>query len=254
MLPAASLKAVRTPCAPRNRVGKEGDRDQPWERDSTADGGRHPLDTTHHARREEKVAHKITATEKSLMKPIRLISVGTLALFLGVLAPAFAQQDQGAKPDQQHEQHAKPAKQHAARPAKQEKQQRTKPATQRQPRPATTQPTHARTQPQHQQQARSQQHGLPPGHQWARSGQKDSRGHEYTPSRFGPDHHAHFQPNGGRFYNGHREFSYGGYWFYADAYPAWFYQQDVYFIMGADGLWYAVDAYDPSLMIQVYIQ
>ena len=25
---------------------------------------------------------------------------------------------------------------------------------------------------------------------------------------------------------------------YAGSYPAWFYQQDVYFVMGADGLWY----------------
>lgn len=183
------------------------------------------------------------------MKPIRFISVGTLALFLGILAPTFAQQDQGARPDQQHEQHAKPAKEHAAKPAKQAKQQRTRPANQH---PSST----ARTQrqPRQQQQARGQQHGLPPGHEWARSGQKDSRGHEYNPSRFGPDHHAHFAQNGGRFYNGHREYSYGGYWFYANSYPAWFYSQDVYFIMGVDGLWYAVDANDPSLMIQVYIQ
>ncbi|HTV82874.1 MAG TPA: hypothetical protein VME18_09515 [Acidobacteriaceae bacterium] len=177
------------------------------------------------------------------MKPIRLISTGTLALFLGVLAPAYAQQDQGAKPEQ-HEQKTKPAKQHAARPAKQEKQQQ---------RQARTQPTHEKTQPHQRQHASAQQHGLPPG-QWAHSGQKDSRGHEYSPARFGPDHHARFEQNSGRVYNGHREYAYGGYWFYADTYPAWFYQQDVYFIMGADGLWYAVAYGDPSLMIQVYIQ
>ena len=102
------------------------------------------------------------------------------------------------------------------------------------------------------QQVKGQQHEQAQG-QWAQNGQKDSRGHEYTESRFGRDHHAHFEQNGGRFYQGRREYSYGGYWFYAGAYPAWFYQQQVYFIMGADGLWYAV-AYDhPSLMFQVNI-
>jgi hypothetical protein len=45
----------------------------------------------------------------------------------------------------------------------------------------------------------------------------------------------------------------GGYWFYAGVYPPWFYQQDVYFIMGADGLWYAVAYGNPSLMFQVDI-
>ena len=102
------------------------------------------------------------------------------------------------------------------------------------------------------QQVNGQQHEQAQG-QWAHNGQKDSRGHEYTESRFGRDHHARFEENGGRFYQGRREYSYGGYWFYAGAYPAWFYQQQVYFIMGADGLWYAV-AYDhPSLMFQVNI-
>ena len=42
--------------------------------------------------------------------------------------------------------------------------------------------------------------------------------------------------------------------FYAGAYPAWFYQQDVYFIMGADGLWYAVAYGNPSLTFQVDIE
>ena len=34
----------------------------------------------------------------------------------------------------------------------------------------------------------------------------------------------------------------------------WFYQRDVYFIMGADGLWYAVAYDDPSLTFQVNIE
>lgn len=83
---------------------------------------------------------------------------------------------------------------------------------------------------------------------------EDNGGHEYSPARLGPDHHARFEENGGRYYNGRREYSYGGYWFYAGSYPAWFYQQDVYFIMGADGLWYAVAYGNPSLMFQVDIE
>jgi hypothetical protein len=199
------------------------------------------------------------AMEKQRMKPIRLITMGTLALFLGVLVPAHAQQDQGAKPEQ-HEQQTKPAKkQKAAKPSKQEKKQAKAQQKQQQKEQRTNtanqnQPRQDRSQPAHQQEAKGQQHGLPPGHQWAHSGQKDSRGHEYNPSRFGPDHHARFEQNAGREYNGHREYSYGGYWFYADTWPEWFFDQDVYFIMGDDGMWYAVSYDDPSLMIEVNIE
>lgn len=191
------------------------------------------------------------------MKPIRLISTGTLALLLGVLVPAYAQQDQGAKPEPQHEQQTKPAKkQKAAKPSKQERKQAKAEQKEQQKEQRTAnqnQPRQDRTEPAHEQQARGQQHGQPQGH-WAHDGQKDSRGHVYSQARFGPDHHAHFDQNGGRFYNGHREYSFGGYWFYADAWPAWFYQQDVYFVLGDDGLWYAVSYDDPSLMIQVNIE
>lgn len=203
--------------------------------------------------------------EERRMKGIRLMGIGTLAILLGVLAPAFAQQDQGAKPEQ-HEQQNKPTKQKAAKPAKQEQQQamgqqkqqqkqqqqHATTANQNQQRQARTQQTQQDNQRQ-QQQARGQQHGQPQG-QWAGNGQRDSRGHVYTQARFGPEHHARFEEAGGRFYNGRREYSYGGYWFYAGSYPAWFYQQDVYFIMGADGLWYAVAYGDHSLTFQVDIE
>jgi hypothetical protein len=156
------------------------------------------------------------------MKPV---IVGALLLLFGVTVPAFAQEEN-------HEESAKPAaKQEEAKPAKQEQ---AKPVEKQQ---QAVSP--------HAQQAQGQ---------YAKSGQKDSRGHEYNTSRFGPDHHARFVATGGRLYNGRREYSYGGYWFYAGAYPAWFYQQDVYFIMGADGLWYAVAYGNPSLTFQVNIE
>lgn len=215
------------------------------------------------------------------MKPLRLISTGILVLFLGVLAPAYAQQDQGAKPEKQ-EQQTKPKKQQEAKPGKQEQQQakgqqqqqqkqqqqQAKSANQseqrqakgqqqqqqkQQQQQARTQQNQEKSQQHQQQQASGQQHQQAQG-QWAHNGQKDSRGHEYNASKFGSEHHARFQENGGRYYNGRREYSFGGYWFYAGAWPAWFYQQDVYFVMGADGLWYAVAYGNPSLMFQVDIE
>ncbi|MGB2624610.1 MAG: hypothetical protein WA857_05085 [Candidatus Acidiferrum sp.] len=188
------------------------------------------------------------------MKALSLISTGALLLLLGAVAPTYAQEEkpqQEAKPQKQEEK-AKPQKQEQAKP---EKQEQAKPA--RQEKPAQAKPEkqqQARSTKQNQvQQSKSPQHKPAQG-QWARNGQKDSQGHVYNASRFGRDHHARFEQNGGRFYQGRREYSYGGYWFYAGAYPPWFYQQQVYFVMGADGLWYAVAYGNPSLRFQVYIQ
>ena len=215
------------------------------------------------------------------MKRCGLISTGVLLLLLGAVPPTYAQEEkpqQEAKPQKQEEQ-AKPQKQEQqAKPAKEEKQAQVKPEKQQKQQQATSakqeQQKESKGQEQQQQQQqqakstkqehvqqvkgqqdqqRGQQSGQAQG-QWAHNGQKDSRGHEYNESRFGREHHARFEEHGGRFYNGRREYSYGGYWFYAGAYPAWFYQQDVYFIMGADGLWYAVAYGNPSLMFQVNIE
>jgi hypothetical protein len=195
------------------------------------------------------------------MRQTGLISTGVLLLVLGVAVPAHARQDdakppkqeQQAKPEKQQEQ-AKPEKQQEAKPVK---QQEAKPAKQEQPAKTQQARTNSRNQQQlkqvkatsQDQQAKSQPQG-----QWAHNGQKDSRGHVYNESRFGRDHHTRFVATGGRMYNGRREYSYGGYWFYAGVYPPWFYQQDAYFIMGADGLWYAVAFGDPSLTFQVDIE
>jgi len=229
--------------------------------------------------------------EATFMKALGVISTTALFLTLGMTFPAFAQEEhhqQEAKPEKQQEQ-AKPAKQEQqqqakgqqeqkqqqqqAKPARQEqqqqakgqqeqqqKQQQEKAAKQQEQQQARGQQQEKQQQQQQakssrqeqQQQARGQQHEQAHG-QWAHNGQKDSRGHEYNENRFGREHHARFQEHGGRYYDGRREYSYGGYWFYAAAYPAWFYREDVYFIMGADGLWYAVAYDNPSLMLQVEI-
>jgi outer membrane biosynthesis protein TonB len=210
------------------------------------------------------------------MKTLGVISTTALFLLLGATVPAFAQEEhheEAAKPAKQEEQ-AKPAgKQEQAKPEKQEQQpkdakreEHAEPAKQEEAKPEKQQA--AKPQKQEGQQAGSEQkqskeqpgrqqqsgQGQQSQGQYAKNGQKDSYGHEYNESRFGPNHHARFEENGGRFNNGRREYSYGGYWFYAGAYPAWFYQQDVYFVLGADGLWYAVAYGNPSLTFQVNIE
>jgi flagellar motor protein MotB len=222
------------------------------------------------------------------MKVLGVISTTAVFLLLGATAPAFAQeehQEEGAKPAQ-HEEQAKPApRQEQAKPEKQEqqakpaKQEQAKPEKQQQQAKPEKQEQQAKSQEENQQkktqqqaksqqqetkqqqnEAKSQEHqqqakgqAQESQGQYARNGQKDKYGHEYNESHFGPSHQTRFQENGGRYYNGRREYSYGGYWFYAGTYPAWFYQQDVYFIMGADGLWYAVASGNPSLTFQVSI-
>jgi glucan-binding YG repeat protein len=205
--------------------------------------------------------------EATSMKALGVISTTALFLFLGATVPAFAQEEhheEEAKPEKQQEQakpakqqeEAKPAKQQEeAKPAKQQEQAKTekqqqeaKPVKQEEAKPVKQEETRPAKQ-----QEQANEHAQKSQGQYAHDGQKDSHGHVYTSSRFGPDHHARFVANGGRFYNGRREYSYGGYWFYAGSYPAWFYQQDVYFIMGADGIWYAVAINDPSLTFVVNI-
>jgi hypothetical protein len=229
--------------------------------------------------------------EAKRMKVLGVISTTAVFLLLGASVPAFAQDEhheEGAKPAQ-HEEQAKPEKQEQAKPQQQEqqakpaKQEQAKPEKQQQQAKPQKQEQQAKSQEenqqkhthqaksqqqqetkQQQQQAKTQQNeekgqqqakgqAQQSQRQYARNGQKDRYGHEYNESRFGPNHHARFEENGGREYGGLREYSYGGFWFYAGAYPPWFYQRDVYFVMGADGLWYAVAYDEPSLTFQVNI-
>jgi len=192
------------------------------------------------------------------MKALSLISTGVLVLLLGAVAPTYAQEEkhEEAKPAAKQEQAKPAAKQEQAKPAA--KHEEAKPAASHaeakpaaghsEEKPAAN---HGEAKPAAKKQEAS--HAQQSHPDYAKNGQKDSRGHVYSTSRFGPDHHSRFVETGGRMYNGRREFSYGGYWFYAGAYPPWFYQQDVYFVMGPDGLWYAVAVGNPSLTFQVDI-
>src|SRR5580704_2940397 len=139
------------------------------------------------------------------MKVLGVISTTALFLLLGATIPTFAQeehQEDCAKPAQ-HEEEAKPApKQEQTKPQKQEEQpktvkkEETKP--QKQEQQAKSQQTEEKNQ--HQQEAKAQPQQSQG--QFARNGQKDSSGHVYNESHFGPNHHARFEANGGREYNG----------------------------------------------------
>jgi hypothetical protein len=192
-----------------------------------------------------------TVMEETKMKALSLIGTGVLVLLLGAAAPTYAQEEkqEEAKPAPKKEEAKPAAKQGEAKPAA--KQEEAKPAAkQGEAKPAAKQGEAKSAAKQGEAKpAAKQSQG-----QFAKDGQKDSRGHAYSTSKFGPDHHARFVATGGRLFNGRREYSFGGYWFYAGAYPPWFYEQDVYFILGADGLWYAVAYGDPSLTFQVDIE
>jgi outer membrane biosynthesis protein TonB len=157
-------------------------------------------------------------------------------------------QEQQAKPQKQ-EQQAKSQEQNQQKQAQQEAKGQQQQEKKHQQQQTKTQQNQEKGQQQQQANGHAQQSQA----QYARNGQKDRYGHEYNESHFGPNHHARFEESGGRYYGERREYSYGGYWFYAGAYPPWFYQRDVYFVMGADGLWYAVAYDDPSLTFQVDI-
>src|SRR5271154_5789301 len=147
--------------------------------------------------------------EATIMKALSLISTGVLVLLLGAVAPSYAQEskpDDSAKPAAKQEETKPAAKQEEAKPAA--KQEETKPVAKQE---------EAKPEAKHQEADHAQQSQG----QYARNGQKDSRGHEYTTSKFGPDHHARFAATGGRFTDGRREYSYGGSWVYAGTYPPW---------------------------------
>ncbi len=202
------------------------------------------------------------------MKRFGAISAMAAFFFLGATVGTFAQEEhhedaakpaeheEAAKPPQQERQ-AEPAKHEESKPEKQEEAK--PPARQEQPKPTAKQQEdvkkqqQVRTQTEEKTQTRETSRTQETNSRWAKSGTKDRQGHVYDEGRFGPSHATHFEANGGRYVSGRREYSYGGYWFYANNYPPWFYQQSVYFVLGADGIWYAVAVNDPSLTFAVEI-
>ena len=195
------------------------------------------------------------------MKALSLISTGVLVLLLGAVAPTYAQeekQEPETKPPKQEEP-AKPKEQEKAKPTKQEPE--TKPPKQEQP--ANLKSRRRQSPPNRNKKPSRRNRNSSKPRVSSRTKHKGSgptmvrkiiAATSTMKAGLDCEHHARFEEHGGREYNGRREYSYGGYWFYAGSYPAWFYQQDVYFIMGADGVWYAVAYGNPSLTFQVNIE
>ena len=151
------------------------------------------------------------------MKVLGVISTTAVFLLLGATVPAFAQeehQEEGAKPaqheepakpaakqeqakPQKQEEQAKPVKQEEAKPQKQEEQQRGGLQSRKKPnrrsrnrnsRRRLSKPKRKISSPQEAKAQPQKSHG-----QYARNGQKDSSGHVYNESHFGPNHHARFE-------------------------------------------------------------
>src|SRR5580700_10309011 len=186
------------------------------------------------------------------MKTIEVLTIATLFLLPGVIAPAYAQgqrepeKQQQARPAQQPQhaqQQARPAQQpqqaqQQARPAQQPQhaQQQARPAqqpqrAQQQARPAQ-QPQRAQQQAgPAQQPQRAQQQAGPAQHSADRAG--TAGGHGRIPddrfrASFGRGHTFHVSRSD--FDGGSRRFRYGGFWFaMADPWPeGWLYTDSVY--------------------------
>src|ERR1700691_5664083 len=117
--------------------------------------------------------------EATNMKALSLISTGILVLLLGAVAPTYAQDEkqEEAKPAAKREEAKPPAKQEEAKPPA--KREEAKPPAKQEP---------AKPEAKRQEAAPAQKSQG----QYAKNGQKDSRGHVYSTSKFGPDHHARF--------------------------------------------------------------
>jgi hypothetical protein len=81
----------------------------------------------------------------------------------------------------------------------------------------------------------------------------DRYGHNFRHDDFGRAHFTRFGRGDGRWYGGHREYFFGGFWFYSYGWPGWFYNCNTYFDIGPDGFWYAYCYDNPGLYFRVYI-
>lgn len=175
------------------------------------------------------------------MKLVGIISTAVLSLTLGVVAPAFAQEQH----DQQEEQKDKPAAKETekkAQPAKPEEKNaqpeknakpEARPAQEQEksakPEEKNTQERHAQAKP-----AAQAQHGRIPDDRYKAS---FGQGHTFRVSQGD--------------YNNHR-FQYGGYSFgFVGVWPSnWLYTQNVY-VIEIDGVYYLCNASYPGVNIEL---
>jgi hypothetical protein len=225
------------------------------------------------------------------MRRVSLIGAEVLLLFLGVVAPSHARQDQheqgsrAPKQDQQakpeRQQQAKPEEQKQAKPqAQQQKPQtQTKPARQEQRQQPKAQPEQAKSngkQQEQQKQANNQQERAGKQRQQSASLRPPQRTQEEQTRRRAepslrlsamgksriPD--ARFRSNFGRTHefrigeprlvNGYSRFQYGGYWFgFVQPWPLdWYYTDNVY-VDYISGRYYLCNPYYPGVHIAITV-
>ena len=225
------------------------------------------------------------------MKQFTVISAGVLLFFLGVVAPAYARQDQheqdshGPKQGQQ----SKPEEQRQAKP---EEQKQAKPAKEQQQQPAKAPPEQAKANTHQQQQAKVQQAQAKqnneqkpaqartqptrqPGRQSASSRPPQRTEEAQTRQRAEPDLRlsamsssripdARFHSSFGRAHSfrigsprmvgGYSRFQYGGYWFgFVQPWPADWYYTDAVYIDYIAGQYYLCNPYYPGVHVAITV-
>jgi hypothetical protein len=210
------------------------------------------------------------AMEATHMKTVQVIGTGALFLLLGVVAPAYTQEE--AKPSKQEE--AKPAKQEEkAKPAKQE--EKTAPPKQEEkatPAKHEEKPAPAR-QEEKAQPAKQEEHAkaAPQDHpqQVQRTKQAEEKqraepalrlsvnAHSRIPddrfrTSFGREHR--FRIDSPRMVEGYSRFQYGGFWFgFVQPWPEdWYYTDDVY-VDFVDGGYYLYNPSYPEARIEISV-
>jgi len=194
------------------------------------------------------------------MRPIGLISAAVLFLFLGAVAPTYAQ-DQPAKPEEQQAKDRK--KQEKEKPAKSEEQAKdqNKQGKEQQAKPEEQQAKGQQKQekelqagssqgPQRTQQAEAKQRAEPALRLSLGGGGRipDDR----FRSNFGREHS--FRIGSPRMIGGYSRFEYGGFSFgFVDPWPEnWYYVDDVY-VDFMDGEYYLYNPYYPGVRIAICV-
>ena len=186
---------------------------------------------------------------------LSLILAGMLSLSLGMQAQKNQNKGGGRQQSQpQARQQSAPRQQAQSQPRQQaqpqarQQSQRTYSQPQQRTqvqRQAPQQRQQTQTYSRQTQQRQSQSYGA-----YAR---RDNGGHVYDTRTFGRQHYSHFSANSFVYRGGHQSIYFGGYYFWANEYPSWFYTCNVYFELGDDMNWYGMCYDRPSLRIQVFV-
>lgn len=79
-------------------------------------------------------------------------------------------------------------------------------------------------------------------------GRHDNRGRR-DPRSF--DSRTHHRIDSRRYVGDRMEVQFEGYWFYRTEWPVWVFNEDVYFVMGPNDVWFAYEYNNPAVFLQV---